>query len=63
MFSFTDKGPVVSHCPKKDMENVLLLSTMHKDALSSREDKKTQMVLDYKEPKGGIDNLDKDTAT
>ncbi len=63
VFAFTDKATVVSYCPKKG-KNVLLLSTMHKDAaLSSREDKKPQMVLDYNETKGGVDNLDKVTAT
>ncbi|XP_038128076.1 piggyBac transposable element-derived protein 4-like [Cyprinodon tularosa] len=63
MFAFTEKATLVSYCPKKG-KNVLLLSTMHKDAaLSSREDKKPQMVLDYNKTKGGVDNLDKVTAT
>ncbi|XP_051982284.1 piggyBac transposable element-derived protein 4-like [Xyrauchen texanus] len=63
MFAFTEKATVVSYCPKKG-KNVLLMSTMHKDAvLSTREDRKPQMVLDYNETKGGVDNLDKVTAT
>ncbi|XP_039550046.1 piggyBac transposable element-derived protein 4-like, partial [Pimephales promelas] len=63
MFAFTEKATVVSYCPKKG-KNVLLMSTMHKDAvLSDREDRKPQMVLDYNETKGGVDNLDKVTAT
>lgn len=34
------------------------MRTMHKDAvLSTREDRKPQMVLDYNETKGGVDNL------
>ncbi|KAL7854606.1 hypothetical protein SRHO_G00167960 [Serrasalmus rhombeus] len=37
---------------------------MHKDAsLSTREDMKPQMILDYNSTKGGVDNLDKVTAT
>lgn len=63
VFAFTDKATMVSYCPKKG-KNVMLLSTMHKDAaLSTREDKKTQMVLDYNETEAGVDNLDKTTAT
>lgn len=39
------------------------MSTMHKDAvLSTGEDGKPQMVLDYNEIKGGVDNLEKVTA-
>ena len=59
---FTDRATVVSYCPKKG-KIVLLMSTMHKDAaLSTREDRKPQMVLDYK-TKGGVDNLDEVIAT
>ncbi|KAM6960634.1 mucin-5B-like [Aplochiton taeniatus] len=37
---------------------------MHKDAsLSTRENLKPQMILDYNSTKGGVDNLDKVTAT
>ena len=40
------------------------MSTMHKDAsLSAREDIKPQIILDYNSTKGGVDNLDKVTAT
>ena len=40
------------------------MSIMHKDAvLSTREDRKPQMVLDYNKTKGGVHNLDKITAT
>ena len=63
MFAFTYKATLVSYCPKKK-KIVVLMSTMHKDAvLSTREDKKPQMVLDYNATKGGVDNLDKVTAT
>lgn len=40
VFDFTEKATLVSYCPKKG-KNVVLLSMMHKDAaLSTREDKK-----------------------
>nr|XP_054602931.1 piggyBac transposable element-derived protein 4-like [Nothobranchius furzeri] len=62
-FVFTEKATVVSYCPKKN-KNVLVMSTIHTDAsLSTREDKKPQMILDYNSTKGGVDNLDKVTAT
>ncbi|KAK1895766.1 PiggyBac transposable element-derived protein 4, partial [Dissostichus eleginoides] len=57
--SCPNRATVISYCPKKG-KNVLLMSTMHKDAvLSTREDRKPQMVLDYNGTKGGVDNLDK----
>ncbi|XP_053351170.1 piggyBac transposable element-derived protein 4-like [Clarias gariepinus] len=63
IFVFSDKATVVSYCPKKN-KNVLVMSTMHTDAsLTTREDKKPQMILDYNSTKGGVDNLDKVTAT
>ncbi|XP_061878322.1 piggyBac transposable element-derived protein 4-like [Entelurus aequoreus] len=63
VFAFTENATAVSYCPKKG-KNVVLMSTMHKDAqLSTREDKKPQMVLDYNATKGGVDNLDKVTGT
>ncbi|KAL7866079.1 hypothetical protein SRHO_G00113260 [Serrasalmus rhombeus] len=62
-FGFTEKTILVSYCPKRN-KNVLVMSTMHKDAsLSTREDMKPQMILDYNSMKGGVDNLDKVTAT
>ena len=40
------------------------MSTMHKDAaLSARKDMKPQIIMDYNSTKGGVDNLDKVTAT
>lgn len=40
------------------------MSTFHKDAaVSSRSDKKPTIILDYNKNKGGVDNLDKLTAT
>ncbi|KAK6307271.1 hypothetical protein J4Q44_G00224190 [Coregonus suidteri] len=62
-FAFSENATVVSYCPKKN-KNVLVMSTMHKDAsLSAREDIKPQIILDYNSTKGGVDNLDKVTAT
>ncbi|XP_041792004.1 piggyBac transposable element-derived protein 4-like [Chelmon rostratus] len=61
-FVFTDTHALVSYCPKK-RRNVLLMSTLHRDtAVSSMEDKKPQIVLDYNKNKGGVDNLDKVTS-
>ncbi|XP_021162792.2 piggyBac transposable element-derived protein 3 isoform X1 [Fundulus heteroclitus] len=63
VFAFTEKATVVSYCPKKN-KNVLVMSTMHADvSLSTREDLMPQMILDYNSTKGGVDNLDKVTAT
>ncbi|KAM4052997.1 uncharacterized protein ACNLHF_005812 [Anomaloglossus baeobatrachus] len=40
------------------------MSTLHKDAaVSSGSDKKPRIILDYNKNKGGVDNLDKLTAT
>ncbi|KAF3847689.1 hypothetical protein F7725_020717 [Dissostichus mawsoni] len=40
------------------------MSTLHKDAaVSTREDRKPQMILDYNSNKGGADCLDKLTGT
>lgn len=58
-FAFTDTHALVSYCPKK-RKNVLLMSTLHKDArVSTREDRKPEAILYYNENKGGVDNLDK----
>ncbi|KAM9323738.1 piggyBac transposable element-derived protein 4-like [Gastrophryne carolinensis] len=62
-FVFTDTTTAVSYCPKK-RRNVVLMSTLHKDAaVSSGSDKKPRIILDYNKNKGGVDNLDKLTAT
>lgn len=63
--AFTDRAMIVSYCPPK-RENVLLMSTVHKDAVLSREDnktKKTKMALAATRQRGGFNNLDKVTAT
>ncbi|CAM4725044.1 unnamed protein product [Leuciscus chuanchicus] len=63
MFAFTETQSLVSYCPKKG-ETVLLLSTLHRDAsVSSRDDKKPTIILDYNKSKGGVDNLYKMVAT
>lgn len=56
-FVFSETHTVVSYCPKKG-RNVLLMSTLHRDT----EDKKPQVILDYNHNKGGVDNLDKVTS-
>uniref|UniRef100_A0A3B3RN32 PiggyBac transposable element-derived protein domain-containing protein n=1 Tax=Paramormyrops kingsleyae TaxID=1676925 RepID=A0A3B3RN32_9TELE len=62
-FAFTDTTTIVSYCPKKN-QNVILMSTFHKGtAVSSGSDKKPIIILDYNKNKGGVDNLDKLTAT
>ena len=49
---------MVSYVPKPD-KAVIMLSTMHRDAVvSSREDKKPEIVLQYNSAKGGVDTLD-----
>ncbi|XP_027874871.1 piggyBac transposable element-derived protein 4-like [Xiphophorus couchianus] len=63
MFAFTDNTALVSYCPKKG-KNVVLMSTLHKNAeISTREDHKPTMILDYNATKGGVDNLDKVTGS
>ncbi|XP_051915601.1 piggyBac transposable element-derived protein 4-like [Hippocampus zosterae] len=62
-FAFTETTTMVSYIPKK-RKNVTLISTLHKDAaVSSREDKKPAIILDYNRCKGGVDVLDKVTGT
>ncbi|KAM3595866.1 uncharacterized protein V6R79_004187 [Siganus canaliculatus] len=62
-FAFTDTHTLVSYCPKK-RKNVLLMTTLHRDvSVSTREDKKPDAILDYNKNKGGVDNLDKVTGT
>ncbi|KAI3360592.1 hypothetical protein L3Q82_002454 [Scortum barcoo] len=63
MFAFADTTALVSYCPKKG-KNVVLMSTLHKNAeTSTREDQKPSMILDYIATKGGVDNLDKVTGS
>ncbi|XP_029907418.1 piggyBac transposable element-derived protein 4-like [Myripristis murdjan] len=63
MFAFTDTTALVSYCPKKG-KNVVLMSTLHKNAeINTREDQKPSMILDYNATKGGVDNLDKVTGS
>ncbi|CAK6979463.1 piggyBac transposable element-derived protein 4-like, partial [Scomber scombrus] len=58
-FAFTDTHTLVSYCPKK-RKNVLLMTTLHRDAVvSTREGKKPNAILDYNRNKGGVDNLNK----
>lgn len=57
-FYFTDDTTIVKYIPKKN-KNVILMSTMHHDkSISSRPDKKPEMILDYNANKGVVDTLD-----
>ncbi|XP_037533781.1 piggyBac transposable element-derived protein 4-like [Nematolebias whitei] len=50
-FAFTETTSVVSYCPKKN-RSVVLMSTLHKDAaVSTRSDKKPEIILDYNKNK------------
>ncbi|XP_039633663.1 piggyBac transposable element-derived protein 4-like [Perca fluviatilis] len=61
-FAFTETHALVSYRPKKQ-RNVLLMSTLHRDAaVSSRDDKRPKIIEDYNRNKGGVDNLDKVTS-
>uniref|UniRef100_A0A8C1HMV5 PiggyBac transposable element-derived protein domain-containing protein n=1 Tax=Cyprinus carpio carpio TaxID=630221 RepID=A0A8C1HMV5_CYPCA len=63
MFAFTDTHTLVSYCPRKN-KNVLLMSTFHRDAkVSDKDHKKPEIILHYNQTKGGVDNLDKVVAT
>ncbi|XP_031735170.1 piggyBac transposable element-derived protein 4-like [Anarrhichthys ocellatus] len=58
-FAFTETHALVSYHPKKQ-RNVLLMSTLHRDAaVSNRDDKRPKIIEDYNHNKGGVDNLDK----
>ncbi|XP_060766902.1 piggyBac transposable element-derived protein 4-like [Neoarius graeffei] len=62
-FAFTPTTTLVSYLPKKN-KNVVLLSTLHRDAsISDRADRKPAIILDYNSNKGGVDNLDKVVGT
>ncbi|XP_016092566.1 piggyBac transposable element-derived protein 4-like [Sinocyclocheilus grahami] len=63
MFAFTDTHTLVSYCPRKNT-NVLLMSTFHRDdKVSDKDHKKPEIILDYNHTNGGVDNLDKLVAT
>ncbi|XP_071268197.1 piggyBac transposable element-derived protein 4-like [Salvelinus alpinus] len=56
-FAFTDTHTLVSYCPKKK-KNVLPMTTLYRDAaLSTREDKKPNAVLDYSRNKEELKNM------
>lgn len=56
---FMANTALVSYILKKG-KNVMLMSTLHRDGrISSREDHKSEVILDYNATKGGVDNLDK----
>lgn len=58
-FAFTETHALVSY-HAKNKKNVLLMSTLHRDAaVSNKDDKRPQIIEDYNHNKGGVDNLDK----
>ncbi|CAM4728931.1 unnamed protein product [Leuciscus chuanchicus] len=62
-FAFTETHALVSYCPRKN-KNVLLMSTLHRDAaISSKDHKKPEIILDYNKTKGGVDTLDQLVGT
>uniref|UniRef100_A0A915ENP4 PiggyBac transposable element-derived protein domain-containing protein n=1 Tax=Ditylenchus dipsaci TaxID=166011 RepID=A0A915ENP4_9BILA len=64
VFGFQEKATLVSYCPKKGRNPVILLSTMHHNAkVSSSEQKKPEIVTDYNATKGGVDTLDQMVRT
>lgn len=57
-FYFTKDTTIVNYIPKKN-KNVILMSTLHNDrAVSTRDDKKPEMILEYNATKGAVDTLD-----
>ena len=63
LFSHQENLTMVSYAPKKG-KSVILLSSMHKDAkISTREDKKPEIILHYNRAKGGVDTLDQMVET
>ncbi|XP_050512449.1 piggyBac transposable element-derived protein 4-like [Diabrotica virgifera virgifera] len=62
-FYFTQDTTVVNYIPKKN-KNVVLMSTLHRGkAISDRNDKKPQIILDYNSTKGAVDTLDQLVGT
>ena len=58
LFGFTEKQTLVSYQGSKK-QNVILLSTMHSNAVVGEgEQKKPEIVLDYNSTKGGVDTMD-----
>ncbi|XP_070604145.1 NADH dehydrogenase (ubiquinone) complex I, assembly factor 6 isoform X1 [Erythrolamprus reginae] len=62
-FYFNGDTTVVSYVPPKNKQ-VILMSTMHHDnAISNREDKKPDMILDYNATKGAVNTLEQAIST
>jgi len=57
VFAFTSTHTLVSSYPKN--KNVLFMSTVHKEVtVSTGEERKPEVILDYNKTKGGEDSLD-----
>lgn len=62
-FYFTADTTVVNYVPKK-RKSVILMSTLHNDAIiSERNDKKPEIILYYNSTKGAVDTLDQCVST
>ncbi|XP_062559061.1 piggyBac transposable element-derived protein 4-like [Armigeres subalbatus] len=53
---------LVSYSTKKN-KNVILLSTTHDDGIIDVETRKPEIIMDYNRTKGGVDTVDKLSAT
>lgn len=65
MFGFQKPSTLVSCNPRKD-KNVLLVSSLHHDdniGSATGDLKKTEIIILYKDTKGGVDVVDKIYAT
>ena len=58
IFAFQKSASIVSYCPKKG-KNVILLSSMHfQSEIDNSEKKKPLKILDYNSTKSGVDTMD-----
>jgi hypothetical protein len=63
LFGHQQNLTMVSYVPKPG-KAVIMLSSMHRDAeVSSRQDKKPEIILQYNSAKGGVDTLDQMVGT
>ncbi|XP_065355992.1 piggyBac transposable element-derived protein 4-like [Calliphora vicina] len=58
LFGFSEGVTLVSYVPAKN-KSVVLLSTMHKNKITSGPQNKPEIILYYNETKGGVDTMDK----
>lgn len=61
-FAYRKDMTLVSYSTKKN-KNVILLSTTHDDGIIDVETRKPEIIMDYNRTKGGVDTVDKLSAT